>query len=489
MGKLEEFQGFFEPKAIAFYGASKIMQKMGTLTMTNVLSSGYKGSIFPIHPTEDIIVKYKTYKSAIEVPDHIDLAVIATPTRYVNDTLEDCGQKGIKNVIVLSGGFLEVGNKEDNERMKVIADKYGIKIMGPNCSGEFVAPDKNLTPIPWPPREGGVAIVSQSGTYATQPQIAISAKIGAGLSKVISVGNELNTDLVDWLEALEEDDDTTCIGLYFEAVRRGKEFIEVVERINRKKPIVIIPIGQTAAGSRSAKSHTAAITSPSFVIDSICEQTGAIKVLNSIEMLNLLMCFDSLPLPKGNRVAILTMGGGPGSLMTDLFESHGMKVPVLSKDLQEKIKDSLPPTASIVNPIDVTYTDDMQAYLGEIPDALLKSDEIDSLIFYGLMGRNYHTNITSVPDSIKDDESVVTLRSFGDMMSEYFEALFEELVDLKDEYEKPIIMTNYNTREEEFVRYLQDHGIPNLYPEEGTWALIRMWQYSKFLLEKEGKIT
>ena len=484
MGKLEELDGFFNPKAIAFYGASTTMQKFGTLHLTNLLSSGYPGNIYPIHPKEDEIIGFKAYRKIQDVSEHIDLAVIATPTKYVNDILEDCGQKGVKHVIILSGGFLEVGNKEGNERMKSIANKYGIKIMGPNCSGEVVTPDKNITHVPWPPRKGGISIVSQSGTYAVQPLIAVNAKIGAGISKIISVGNEVNTDIVDYLEAFEEDNDTTCIGLYFEAVRRGKEFIEAVERVNRKKPIVIIPIGQTDAGSRSAQSHTAAVTSPGFIIDSICEQTGAIKVLNSIEMLNLLNCFDSLPLPKGNRVAILTMGGGPGTLMSDLFESNGMKVPVLSEELQEKLKSLLPPTASSGNPIDLTYTDDMQNYLNELPDALLGSDEIDSLIFYGLMGRNYHTNITTVPDSIKDHESVVTLRNFGDMMSEYFEALFEELLEMKENHQKPIIMTNYNTREEEFVRYLQDHGIPNLYPEEGAWALIRMWQYAKFLQDK-----
>lgn len=484
MGKLEEFEGFFNPKAVAFFGASTIMQKFGTLHMTNLLSSGYQGKVYPIHPKEEAIIGYKAHKSILDVQDDVDLAVIATPTRFVNDILEECGKKGVKCAIVLSGGFLESGNKEGNDRMKSIADQYGIKIMGPNCSGEIIAPDKNISHVPWPPRKGGISLVSQSGTYAVQPLIAVSAKIGAGISKIISVGNEVNTDLVDWLEAIEDDDDTKCIGLYFEAVRRGKEFIEVVDRINRKKPIVIIPIGQTAAGSRSAQSHTAAVTSPGFVIDSICEQTGAIKVLNSIEMLNLLNCFDSLPLPKGNRVAILTMGGGPGSLMTDLFESNGMKVPVLSKELQEELKEMLPPTASTTNPIDLTYSDDMQNYLNEIPYALLSSNEIDSLIFYGLMGRNYHTNITTVPDNIKDHESVVTLRNFGDMMSEYFEALFEEIVEMRDNFKKPIIMTNYNTREEEFVRYLTDNGIPNLYPEEGTWALIRMWQYAKFQQER-----
>jgi len=371
--------------------------------------------------------------------------------------------------------------------MKEIAQKYGIKIMGPNCSGEVVAPNINITHVPWPPRKGGVSIISQSGTYAVQPLIAISTKIGVGISKIISVGNEVNTDLVDYLEVLEEDQNTTCIGLYFEAVRRGKEFIELIERINNKKPVVIIPIGQTEAGTRSAKSHTAAITSPGYIIDSICEQTGAVKVKNSIEMLNLLKAFDSLPLLKGNRVAILTMGGGPGTLMSDLFESHGMNVPVLSEALQEKIKPWLPPTASTMNPIDLTYSDDMQNYLNVVPEILLKSNEIDSLIFYGLMGNQYFTNILKVPDYMKDLESVIALKNFGDMMDDFFMALFDELVDFKEKYNKPIILTCYNTREEKFVAYLQDHGIPVYYPEEGVWVLIRMWQYSNFMLSKLNK--
>ncbi|MFW9783308.1 MAG: acetate--CoA ligase family protein [Candidatus Heimdallarchaeota archaeon] len=486
MTKLKDLEGFFKPKSVAFYGASNMMQKFGSIHLTNLLSAGYKGKMFPIHPKEDNILGFRAYKNIQDVPDQVDLAVMAINPDLVNKFLEECGQKGIKYVIILSGGFSEVGNEQAQNKMKQIAEKYDQKILGPNCSGEVITPSVNITHVPWPPRKGGVSIVSQSGTYAVQPLIAISSKIGVGISKIISVGNEVNTDLVDFLEALEEDEETTSIGIYFEAVRRGKEFIDLITRINLKKPIVIIPIGQTEAGTRSAKSHTAAITSPGYVIDSICEQTGAIKVKSSIDMLNLLNCFDSLPLPKGNRVAILTLGGGPGTLMSDLFESNGMKVPMLSKQLQEKLKPWMPETASTLNPIDLTYSDDMQNFLSILPDILLKSNEIDSLIFYGLMGTEYFKHLVNVPDFMKDHESVVTMKNFGDMMEDFFIALFDEIIEFKEKYKKPIIITCYNTREEKFVAYLQDHGIPVYYPEEGVWTLIRMWEYSEFLKSKGG---
>lgn len=484
MANLDEFKGFFEPKSVAFYGASSMMQKFGTLHLVNLVSAGFEGRIFPIHPKEEQIFGFKAYKNVKDIPEPVDLAVMAIPPHLVNQFLEDCGQKDVRYVIILSGGFLEVGNKQAQDEMKKIAEKYNIKIMGPNCSGEVVAPSINITHVPWPPRKGGISIISQSGTYAVQPLIAISEKIGAGISKIISVGNEVNTDLVDYLEVLEEDEDTTCIGLYFETIRRGKEFIKVVERLNLKKPIVIIPIGQTDAGIRSAKSHTAAITSPGYVIDSICEQSGVIKIQNSVEMLNLLNGFDSLPLPKGNRVGILTMGGGPGSLMSDLLESNGMKVPLLSKELQEKLKPWMPETASTINPIDLTYSDDMQNYLNMMPNILLKSDEIDSLIFYGLMGTEYYNNLINVPDFLKENESVQIMKSFGEMMEEFFIAIFEELIEFKNKYQKPVILTCYSTRKEKFVAYLQDHGIPVYYPEEGVWVLIRMWQYANFVKAK-----
>ncbi|MFX1467769.1 MAG: acetate--CoA ligase family protein [Promethearchaeota archaeon] len=484
MSKLNEFEGFFNPKSVAFYGASNMMQKFGSIHLTNLLSAGFQGKVFPIHPKEQEILGFKAYQSVKDIPEQVDLVVMAINPDLINNFLKECGEKGIKNVIILSGGFLEVGNKEAQDKMKEIAKKFNIKIMGPNCSGEVITPFINITHVPWPPRKGGVSIVSQSGTYAVQPLIAISSKIGLGISKIISVGNEVNTDLVDYLDLLEEDEKTTCIGIYFEAIRRGKEFIEVLERINQKKPIVIIPIGQTEAGTRSAKSHTAAITSPGYIIDSICEQTGAIKVKSSIDMLNLLNAFDSLPLPKGNRVAILTMGGGPGTLMSDLFESNGMKVPMLSTDLQEKLKPWMPETASTINPIDLTYSDDMQNFLNVLPEILVKSDEIDSLIFYGLMGTEYFKNLVNVPDFMKELESVITMKNFGEMMEDFFIALFDEIVEFREKYQKPIILTCYNTREEKFVAYLQDNGIPVYYPEEGVWTLIRMWQYSKFLQSK-----
>jgi acyl-CoA synthetase (NDP forming) len=481
MSKYDELKGFFDPKVVAFYGASNVMQKFGSLHLTNLLSAGFQGKVIPIHPNEDEIIGFRAYKSIQEVPEKVDLVVIATPTEYINEILDDCGQKGVKFAIVLSGGFSEVGNKEGQNKMKDIAEKYDMKIMGPNCSGEVVAPNINITHVPWPPRKGGASIISQSGTYAVQPLIAISEKIGVGISKIISVGNEVNTDLVDYLIAMDEDQDTTCIGIYFEGVRRGKEFIKAVGRINQKKPIVIIPIGQTEAGTRSAKSHTAAITSPGYIIDSVCKQTGVVKLKSSIGMLNLLNGFDSLPLPKGNRVGILTMGGGPGTLMSDLFERNGMKVPILSSDLQEKLRPWMPETASTTNPIDLTYSDDMQNYLNVLPDLLLKSDEIDSLIIYGLMGSEYHKNLVNVPEFMKNNSSVVTMRNFGEMMQEFFIAIFDELIKYKNKYEKPIILTCYNTREERFVAYLQDNGIPVYYPEEGVWVLVRMWQYVNFL--------
>ncbi len=483
--KLEELNGFFKPKSVAFYGASKSMQKFGSLHLTNLLQAGFNGKIYPIHIKDEELFGFKAYKNINDVPEQVDLVVIAIRTNLVNPILEDCGKKGVKHAIVLSGGFLEAGNKEEHKKMVDIAKKYNMKIMGPNCSGEVITPNINITHVPWPPRKGGVSIISQSGTYAVQPLIAVSEKIGAGISKIISVGNEAVTGLVDYLEALEEDDETSCIGLYFEAVRQGKEFIELVERINLKKPIVIIPIGQTDAGTRSAQSHTAAITSPGYVIDSICEQTGAVKVKNSIDMLNLLNAFDSLPLPKGNRVGIITLGGGPGSLMSDLFESNGMKVPLLSKDIQIKLKKYLPETGIPNNPIDLTYTDDLQNYLNMLPGIMLASDEIDSLIFYGLMGTEYHRHLIDVPDIIKDDESVLEMKGYAEMMERYFNALFDELISYRDKFQKPIILTCYNTREEKLVRYLQDHGIPVCYPEEGVWTLIRMWQYAKSIQSRK----
>lgn len=150
-------------------------------------------------------------------------------------------------------------------------------------------------------------------------------------------------------------------------------------------------------------------------------------------------------------------------------------------DLEDKLKPWMPETASTTNPIDLTYSDDMQNYLNVLPDLLLKSNEIDSLIIYGLMGSEYHKNLVNVPAYMQDNPSVVTMRNFGDMMREFFIAIFDELIKYKHKYNKPIILTCYNTREEKFVAYLQDNGIPVYYPEEGVWVLIRMWQYANFL--------
>ena len=219
--KYEELKTFFYPNSIAIYGASNTPFKFANMHLFNLLSSGYQGKIYLIHPRESSILGFQTYKSVTEVPEPIDLVLIVAPTRVVTEILEDCGKKGIHHVICVTAGFSEIGNKEGQNQLREVAEQYGIHIMGPNCIGVIsTAINLNCTPVPLPPPQGSAGLISHSGSWASHILFTLDEKLRLGISKIASVGNEVNTDMVDFLEAFEEDPEITAIGLYIEGLRR-----------------------------------------------------------------------------------------------------------------------------------------------------------------------------------------------------------------------------------------------------------------------------
>ncbi|MHA1230303.1 MAG: CoA-binding protein, partial [Candidatus Helarchaeota archaeon] len=464
--KYEQFKKFFEPKSIAVYGASKAFNRFGSFNLINLIAGGYQGKIYPIHPKYDKIMGHKAYKSILDVPDQIDLVCYVAPIRVLTESImEEIGKKGVKNVIVVSAGADEIGDYDTSKKLKKIVKKYNITMLGPNCIGLIVPKSKiYMTPMPIFHPPGNISIISQSGSVAAHIFLGLK-QFPVRVSKILSVGNCLTVDITDCLEALEEDPETKLIGLYIEGIRRGKKFIEVAKRVSLKKPIVAIEIGYSEAGKRAAQSHTAAVATSAELFTHICHQTGIIQVENTIEWLNLLYIMSIQPVPKSPNVGIITIGGGPGTLIADLCEKYGLKVPLLSEKTREILQRKyLPLTGSSKNPVDITFDTDWSNFFKNIPKTLIESKEIDSLIYYGIFSSKFWIKaIDNLPDDLKDDElfSQNSIKEMTSGMNELIRQNFKTLKRLLKKYEIPIIMTGYNDRcMDEGVELTRSFGIP-----------------------------
>jgi len=388
------------PKSIAVFGANNdLLGTMGSMQLRNIIAGGgLDENIYPVHPRLSEVQGYKAYKSVLDLPVVPDLAFLILPPRVVPQVMEECGQKGIKNLLITSGGFREIGEegKSLSQKIDEIAKKYNMRFIGPNClgiyNGWYGYPEKenayfNTLWIYLTPRRGNVSIVSQSGTIAAQISWHVR-DIGLKIGKSISVGNERNIDIVDFLEYFQHDPQTEVIGLYIEEIKRGRRFIELIEEINPKKPIVAIYAGGTKGSERSIQSHTGAIGGNQKIYDAVFKKAGIISTNYLTEFMYFLRTFSFAQkyniYPKGKRVGIISDSGGAGTMMTKTLELYGLEVPEFSKELQKELSPFIPPTGSGRNPVDVTFDINFLNLYFKFPKILMKSGEVDSIIVYGV---------------------------------------------------------------------------------------------------------
>lgn len=435
------------PRTIAIFGANNnLLTTMGSMQLRNIRSGrGLDNNIYPIHPRLEKVQGYKAYKSVMDLPIVPDMAFLILPTRIVPEIMVECGKKGIKNLLITSGGFREIGADgiELSEKIDEIAKKYDIRFVGPNCLGVYNGwygyPEKENAYFNtfWPyaiPRRGNVSIVSQSGTVAAQ--IFWHAKeMGVKISKSISVGNERNIDMVDCLEYLKDDLQTDVIGIYIEEIKRGKKFIQLAKKITPNKPIVAIYAGGTEAAIRSIMSHTGSIGGSQKIYDAVFKETGIISTdlitdfLYYLRTLSFAKSFNVFP--KGKRVAIVTSSGGSGSMMAKMAEVYGLNVPEFSNSLKAEILELIPPTASATNPIDVTFDVNFGNLFYKFPKILMKSGEIDSIIVYGVFDFDDILDIMK-KSGMKIDEKMKNVKVLAD------NAVLKPIKRLMKKYSVPV---------------------------------------------------
>jgi len=344
----------FNPLSIAVIGASATAGKVGHKVVYNLVENGFPHRIYPINPHAEEILGYKCYKSVLEVPDEIDLGIIAVPAAVVPQVVEECGKKGVPFLIILTSGFAEVGRVREERELVEIAHRYGTRIVGPNIFGIYYAPAKmNATFGPTEVLPGNIALITQSGALG----IALTGKTIAeeiGLSAIASVGNKADLDEVELLEFFAADERTKVIIIYMEGTRRGREFLRVAREVVREKPIIMIKAGRSKRGARAAASHTGALAGSDAVFSAAFEQAGILRANSADEAFNWARALASQPLPKGRNSVIITNGGGVGVLATDAAEDQGLHLLDDLKLLEELFHEATPEFGSLKNPIDLT---------------------------------------------------------------------------------------------------------------------------------------
>ena len=344
---------FFNPKSIAVIGASATKGKVGNTVLTNIISSGYSGKLFPINPRTNEVCDLPCYKNVLEVPDDIDIAIFVIPGKFVNDAAEECGKKGIKGLIIISAGFKEIGGEgvEREEQLIEIGKKYNMRILGPNCLG-LIGLNYNGSFAVETPKKGGIAMISQSGAMLTG-MMDYSMTQAFGFSCNISLGNKADLGAVDFIQFLADDDNTDVILCYLESINDGDRFLEVLPKATRKKPIVILKSGVSEAGARAATSHTGALAGADIAYDLAFEKCGVIRAKTIEDLFDYGEVFLYQPVPKKNSFAIITNAGGPGIVATDAFEREGLKFAGFSEPILHALRAKLPLEAAIFNPIDI----------------------------------------------------------------------------------------------------------------------------------------
>ncbi len=452
---MNQLDCFFNPGAVAVIGASRNPKKVGHVIFRNFVEDEFRGKVFPINPNAREIFGRKCYPSVLSVREKIDLAVISVPAHLVPGVLRECGKKKIPAVIIISGGFREIGNTELEETVKTTLKKHKIRAMGVNCIGVF-DPCTGVDTFFLPryklerPDAGDMAFISQSGALGSVVLDWMAMK-GYRISKFVSYGNATDIDEADLLDYLSRDPKTRVICCYFEGLSRGRKFFDICSRVSKKKPVIVIKGGQTKAGKTAVSSHTGSLAGESAVASAAFRQAGAIEAHTLEQLFDYARVLATQPMPRGKKTLIITDGGGFGVLTTDWLIKSGLELAEMSAASVQAMKKLYPEHVVIKNPLDLTGDADAERYRTALNFAL-KDPGVDMI-------------------------AVITLFQIP--------TLTAEIVDVVSSYAekklKPIIVIAAGGRFTEVLKkVLEDNGVPAFsYPEKATQALSALWKFSE----------
>jgi acetyl coenzyme A synthetase (ADP forming)-like protein len=374
---------FFEPRTVAVLGASRQPQQIGAQILKNLRNTGFNGELFPVNPNATEIDSLRCYSNIKDIHRDIDLAIIVVPAAAVSRAVDDCIEKGVRGILIISAGFAETG-AEGRAREAALVEKVrsaGIRMIGPNCLGLLnTDPDisLNATFAPVFPPAGRVAFASQSGALGLSV-LENARRLGLGISTFVAMGNKADISGNDLIQYWENDPRTDVILLYLESFGNARTFSRLARRVSRAKPIVAVKAGRSSVGARAASSHTGALAASDAAVDGLFHQAGIVRARSLSELFDLATLFAHQPVPAGRRVAVLTNAGGPGILAADACEAERLELPSLSAPTVAALRALLPAAASVANPVDMLAAAGPEQYR-EAMKRLLADPQIDSLL-------------------------------------------------------------------------------------------------------------
>src|SRR5499425_2044175 len=433
---LRAMRRIMQPNAVAVIGATPEDGKIGNSVMKNLINGGYQGAIYPIHPRTDEILERKCYKSVLDVPGEIDIAIFCIPARFVAQVLAEVGKKSIPGAILIPSGFAEVGEEALQQEVVNVAREYNVRLMGPNIYG-FYYTHKNLCATFCTPydEKGQVALSSQSGGVG-MAIIGFSRSAKMGVSAIVGLGNKSDIDEDDLLTFFEQDPNTQVVAQHFEDLKDGRAFAEVAKRVSRKKPVVVLKAGRTQAGAKAASSHTGALAGNDKIYEDVLAQSGVIRARSLRQLLEFARGVPVLPTPKGENILIITGAGGSGVLLSDSVVDNGLSLMNMPPDLDAAFRKFIPPFGAAGNPVDITGGEPPKTYQNTVRLGL-QDPRIHALIL-----GYWHTIVT--PPMV-----------FAKLMVEVVDQMRAKGI------EKPVVVSLAGDVEvEEASEYLFDHKIP-----------------------------
>ena len=344
----------FHPKAVAVIGASAETGKIGNSVMKNLINGGYKGTIVPVHPKADEILGIKAYKSVLDYPGDIDVAVFAVPAKLCNAAMDELGRKRIPGAVMIPSGFAETGDQPLQDQLLATARKHNVRIMGPNIYGFYYTPENLCATFCTAfDVKGKAALSSQSGGVGMSI-IGFARSTKMGVSAIVGLGNKSDLDEDDLLTFFEQDPNTQAIAMHCEDLKDGRAFAEVAARVSKQKPVIMLKAGRTAYGAKAAASHTGALAGNDKIYDDVLKAAGVIRAPSLRSMLEYARGLQVLPTPKGENVVIITGAGGSGVLLSDACFDHGLTLMKMPDDLDAAFRKFIPPFGAAGNPVDIT---------------------------------------------------------------------------------------------------------------------------------------
>jgi len=464
----EGLKSIFSPRSVAVIGASAREDSVGHAIFANILFSGYTGIVYPVNPKARGILGVRAYHSVWDIPGEVDLAVLIIPSMAVPTVMEECGEKGIKAVVIITAGFKEIGRKgaELEKTVTEISRRYSIPLVGPNCLGIINTDPEisfNATFAKGMPKAGNIAFISQSGALGVAA-LEYAHEKNIGLSKFVSVGNKADITENDLLAILKDDPHTDVILLYLEDLTDPKGFIELAREttsdIHKVKPILAIKSGRTMEGARAASSHTGALASSDEAYDSLFRQCGVLRVESLEELFDYAIAFANQPLAKGDRVSIVTNAGGPGIMATDACIRYGLQLASFDKRTTEHLKKGLPPTANINNPVDIIGDAKEDRYMLALKN-VLDDGNVDGVI------------VICTPQAMTDLQDIARV-----------------VADITPQYDKPVMACCMGVTDiSEALMILDEKNIPHYkFPEAAARAMAKMSGYAQWLTRPRTEV-